>query len=102
MNPIISYIGFGIVIVILILFRINWMKDIPDLTNKKVLEAASSRIVLDIVYVTLFAWPIFRLPFDLDFMTMYRILWSFMLGLTVLFFLIYNILRWKFVTSKGN
>ena len=103
MKPIIfSLVVFALACALLIRFRINWMKGIPDLSNKKVLEAIASRMVLDIIFATLFAWPIFRLPVNIDIFTMKWIISIFMTAIFIIFFTIYLILRRKFLPPKGN
>lgn len=97
MKPIIfSLVVFALACAVLIRIRINWMKGIPDLSNKKVLEAIASRMVLDIIFATLFAWPIFRLPVNIDIFTMKWIILIFMTAIFIVFLTAWGILRIKY------
>ncbi|MDP8240830.1 MAG: hypothetical protein P9X24_17215 [Candidatus Hatepunaea meridiana] len=103
MKPIIfSLVVFAIVCALIIRLRINWMKGIPDLSNKKVLEAIASRMTLDIIFATLFAWPIFLLPVNINIITMKWITSIFMAAIFIIFITIYVILRRKFLPPNNN
>ena len=55
-----AIVGLLVVCVLIVLFRINWIKGIPSMSNDKVLEGIASRIVLDYVTVGIVVWYFVR------------------------------------------
>jgi uncharacterized membrane protein len=94
-------VGLLIVCVLLARIRIKWMKDIPDMSNNKILEAIASRIVLDLIFVAIFVWYLVRIQIPEDFDPLY-LRTIFMAAIVIAFFIFWGILRWNFLPPKGS
>ncbi|MBA7575564.1 hypothetical protein ES708_17394 [subsurface metagenome] len=95
-----AIVGLLVVCVLIVLFRINWIKGIPSMSNDKVLEGIASRIVLDFVLVGIFIWYLVSLQTPLDFNPIY-IRTIFMAALVITFFVVWAILRIKYKRPKS-
>ncbi len=101
-HNLLAIIGLLIVCVLIARFRINWMKGIPDLSNKKVLEAIASRIVLDLIVVAVFVWGWIRIKIIPKEFNPFHLRTIIMTAIVIAFFTIYVILCRKFLPPKDK
>ena len=94
-HNLLALVGLLVVCVMLVLFRINWIKGMPAMSNKKVLESVAARITLDFVLVgiTVYYWVCLRTSLEINPIYLLPI---FMTAIFIVFSTAWGILRIKY------
>ncbi|MBA7648060.1 hypothetical protein ES703_55840 [subsurface metagenome] len=100
-HNLLALIGILAVCVLLIRFRIKWIKGIPGMSHKKVLESVAARIVLDFVLVGIFIWYFVSLQTPLNFNPIY-LRTIFLAAFAITFFTAWGILRIKYKRPESQ
>ena len=99
MRLLIAAVALIAVFSFVLVLRLKWMKQIPNISQKAILDAFASRIILDFILIFLMVWSYARYGIP-EYILMSRSITTIAMAAIVLTYLaIWKYLLWKFKST---